>query len=301
MEGIVKQITILTATYNREKKIIDTYNSLVSQKNKNFIWLVIDDGSTDNTANLFEKLILENKIDIMYYKKNNGGKHSAINFGLEKVLTKFVYLSLDSDDILFSETTIDEIYTELEKLNKDEVGIITLCTTDKNGNKEDNRFLRKYDLDDLKSLSLADAYRENLMDAECRMILKTEYVKSFKYPIIKNEKFFTEAYMYWQMDQKVNWTNLNTCYSQYLSDGLSANSFKLYIENPSSWFLYNELRFQNTLKKFMKLKYGIHYIAFGIMSRNKIFKAGKNRILLSLLYPFGIAEILYIKKRGEIK
>ena len=74
------EMTIFTPTYNRRKEIINLYNSLQMQTCKKFEWLVVDDGSTDNTKELFEKWIQEdNDFVIRYFYQNNGGKHRAIN------------------------------------------------------------------------------------------------------------------------------------------------------------------------------------------------------------------------------
>ena len=92
-------ITIITPTYNREKKLTKAYKSLVKQTDKNFEWLVVDDGSTDNTKDLINKFKKEKKIKIRYIYKENGGKHTALNVGTQKAKGELL-LILDSDDYL---------------------------------------------------------------------------------------------------------------------------------------------------------------------------------------------------------
>lgn len=100
-------VTILTPTYNRGYCLDKLYLSLTSQTNKNFEWLVIDDGSTDDTEAVISDFILENKINIRYYKKNNGGKHTALNYGINMIESKLIFI-VDSDDWLIN-TAIDVI------------------------------------------------------------------------------------------------------------------------------------------------------------------------------------------------
>lgn len=287
----MKLLTIFTPTYNRKKKLYDTYLSLNKQTCKDFIWLIVDDGSSDGTESIVKKWIKESDFEIIYKKKSNGGKHSAYNYALRFLKTKYVYLSLDSDDVMFDNDTIDKIIIELKSLN-DEVGIITLCSSSRNGK---NDFVKKYDISKLSNKSLAYAYSHNLFVAEGRMILLSDYVKQFKYPEIQNEKFFTEAYTYFQMDKVVKWTKLVTCYSQYLEDGLTANSTKLFTNNPNSWYMYNELRIRKTEILFLKLKYYIYFISFGLLSKNKLFKKGLNYSLIVLLFPISIIGIIILK------
>jgi len=92
-------ITILTPTYNRKHTLRRAYDSLINQTNKDFEWLVIDDGSKDDTKELIDEFISENKITIKYFFKENGGKHTALNFGTNKAKGELV-LILDSDDYL---------------------------------------------------------------------------------------------------------------------------------------------------------------------------------------------------------
>ena len=83
-------ITILTPTYNRKHLLENLYNSLINQSSLNFEWLIIDDGSTDSTSELIDSFIEKSKITINYFKKINGGKHSALNVGFNKANGKWL-------------------------------------------------------------------------------------------------------------------------------------------------------------------------------------------------------------------
>ena len=70
----MKLITVFTPTYNRAYILKKCYDSLVVQTSENFVWQIIDDGSTDNTRDLVEQFVSDGKIEIEYYYKENGGK-----------------------------------------------------------------------------------------------------------------------------------------------------------------------------------------------------------------------------------
>src|SRR5690606_8327144 len=93
-------ITIFTATYNRAYTLPTLYNSLLRQINFDFEWLIIDDGSTDNTEKLVKDWSTRNNpFKIRYIKNRNGGKPRAINKAVELANTPYLFI-LDSDDYL---------------------------------------------------------------------------------------------------------------------------------------------------------------------------------------------------------
>ncbi|WGV12258.1 glycosyltransferase family A protein [Psychrobacter maritimus] len=92
-------ITILTPTYNRAHTLPKLYQSLIEQTNYSFEWLIIDDGSNDDTEALIKTYQVESNFSIRYYKKNNGGKCSAINTGVIHAHYEWIFI-MDSDDSL---------------------------------------------------------------------------------------------------------------------------------------------------------------------------------------------------------
>ena len=117
-------ITVFTPCYNRAHTIERLYHSLVLQTNKNFEWIIVDDGSTDNTEQIVNVFIKEsNDFPICYFKKDNGGKHTAINFGVQKANGEAFFI-VDSDDWL-PKNAIDRIiyYFDQIKNKKDFAGI----------------------------------------------------------------------------------------------------------------------------------------------------------------------------------
>ncbi|PKH01063.1 glycosyltransferase family 2 protein [Psychromonas sp. MB-3u-54] len=121
-------ITVFTPTYNRAEYLTRVYESLEKQTYKNFEWLIIDDGSSDNTENIVKNLAAEATFDIRYIYQENQGKHVAINKAVENARGSFL-ATLDSDD-WYIDTALDTLITYWEKLptsfQEEFVGVVGL-------------------------------------------------------------------------------------------------------------------------------------------------------------------------------
>ena len=109
-------ITIFTPTYNRGYIIDNLYKSLLAQTSKDFEWVVVDDGSRDDTDVYFEKITAEeNPFKITYKKVANGGKHRAINHGVQAASGEYFFI-VDSDDYLLPDA-VEKILSWLASLD----------------------------------------------------------------------------------------------------------------------------------------------------------------------------------------
>ena len=274
------KLTIFTPTYNRKNELRDVYKSLLEQTNKEFNWLIIDDGSTDNTEDLVNEWIKNNKINIAYYKKENGGKHTAYNYALDKCDTDYMFVALDSDNTM-TKKAVEQINNILNE-NKDCFGIVGPMFI-KNGTNYD-------DIEKYNGLSISEVFCNNDFNIETSLIIKTEYLKKFKYPTFENEKFFTEAYTYYQMEEPFIWTNKIFGQGKYRNDGLTKNIYKLYVENPKSFYLFQKMRFYKVKKLKKKIKSLISKNAFYIMGNEK----EKLDFISIITMPIGYVYYKYI-------
>ncbi len=136
------RFTVFTATYNRSQTLHRVYDSLLKQTYKEFEWLIIDDGSTDETKELVNKFILDNKLNIRYFYKNNGGKHTAWRMAMEYVDSKYM-ICLDSDDEIVPDClrVFNSHWKALEKLpNYDDFWEVKALCVDQNDNLVGNKF-----------------------------------------------------------------------------------------------------------------------------------------------------------------
>ena len=113
-------VSVLTPTYNREKELHNLYKSLKSQTNKEFEWVIVDDGSSDNTEEVVKGWIEEKTLDIKYIKQENGGKHTAVNTGVAQISSPLTFI-VDSDDILTADAIDSIIGDSAEVVNNDKL------------------------------------------------------------------------------------------------------------------------------------------------------------------------------------
>lgn len=126
MKGI---ITLFTPTFNRANFLERLYKIILNQTSDKFVWLVVNDGSTDNTYEVIKKFIEENKIPIKYIHKENGGKHSAFKIALDNCLTEY-FLCIDDDD-LYEYNSIEfflKRWEDIRNEKKDDIGAIRVLS-----------------------------------------------------------------------------------------------------------------------------------------------------------------------------
>lgn len=222
-------ITVFTPTYNRSSLLLRVYKKLCKQTSKNFIWLIIDDGSTDGTASLVSKLITRRKINIEYYFQNNAGKQRAVNTALKLCHTP-CFSFCDSDDWYLPETIhlFEKNYKKYRSYKRF-CGIVA-----RRGNqKMVCKNFSKIKLNEEFMINLPTLYTKYGFHAETCAMFLTEKLRECQYPEIE-DKFIPESYMFDKLSQKYDVFFVNSVYSitEYLNDGYTKQSFKLYHNNP---------------------------------------------------------------------
>ena len=235
------KITVFTPTYNRAYIIEILYRSLQRQSFTNFEWLVVDDGSSDNTEELFKEWYKEdNSFEIRYYKKENGGKHRAINYGLDKAKGE-LFFTVDSDDYLTDDALnkVNEWEKNLDK-SKKFAGIVANRGYDEN-NTINNYFKEDYlDLDLMQMYTYSESGKK-VLSRERAFIFYTDIHKLYKYPEFEGENFMTEAVTWNRMARDgylVRYFNDIIWIFEYLPDGLTKAGHKLFIDNPRGYALW---------------------------------------------------------------
>ena len=227
------QITIFTPTYNRAYIISNLYNSLCKQTNSNFVWLIVDDGSTDNTKELISKWQDENKININYIYQENGGKMRAYNKAVANATTE-LFCCIDSDDYIV-ENAIEIILENWNKItNKDNLSGIVAYRGDKNLKPISTIFP-----EDVERTTIVNLTR-NGFKGDTTLVNRTEVLRKYPFPEIEGEKFITEGYVFHQMDMSyylyIVREVLTIC--EYLQDGYTRNEKKLAYTSPKGFALY---------------------------------------------------------------
>ena len=171
-------ITVFTPSYNRSDTLKILYNSLLKQSKANFEWLIVDDGSSDNTKEYIDSLIAENKISINYIYKENGGKQSAYNLGLEKA-SGDIFLCIDSDDIL-ADDALEIIKEDFSKLKGDDIAGIMYVQgyiSDK-----DKIIGTMFPSDDLKD-TYYNIYHKLYVSGDKLIVFKTDIAKKYVFSV----------------------------------------------------------------------------------------------------------------------
>lgn len=285
-------ITVFTPTYNRAYKLTALYNSLIAQYSQDFEWLIVDDGSQDNTRDLINSFIQDGIISIRYYYQSNGGKHIAINKGVTFAKGDLFFI-VDSDDILCPDAIqiLEEEYSVI-KDNNDFAGICGL-KADFRGMKIGGESNFKY----LECSSLDFRYKYKIK-GDMAEAFKLSVLKKYPFPEIKNEKFCPEATIWNRiaLNHKLRYFYKKIYLCEYLSDGLTAKIVQIRMNSPhASMTFYSELS-KMPIPLIQKIKALINFWRFSFCSNSAIgYKIGLTNLLSLPLYPIGL--IFYYKDR----
>lgn len=288
----MKQITIFTPTFNRAYILPVLYQSLLRQSNFDFEWLIIDDGSTDNTKELVESWQKNtDSFEIRYYKTPNGGKPRAINKALELACTPYIFI-MDSDDY-FTDDAISFLLDRIPELENscDLVGIGVMlgknnCESFGNPLCDIGNFIDATNLERKK-------YGFNI---DCKELYKVEILKRFPFIVWEGEIFSPEEIVLNEMalqGYKVRWYNKIAVISEYLDDGLTVNAFSLIQKNPMGFAMSfnHQLKYKVTFKEKFSAAYLM--VCYSIIGGNMSYLLKSNNIFITLLaLPVGVIVAL---------
>ena len=309
----MKTLTVFTPAYNRAHTIGRTYQSLCRQSCYDFEWLVVDDGSADNTRELIKSFLTDIVVvndsefygfsvdapwlKVHYIYQENQGMHGAHNTAYDAIHTE-LNTCIDSDDYM-PDGAVEKILNLWNSLSNEEkkqyAGIIALDVDDKN--------LKVIGCElptDRKSTTLS-GYYERGGKGDKKQIYRTEVIKSTpRYPLFEGERYVGLAYKYMLIDQQYELLILNepVCVVEYQLDGSSYGMYKQYWNNPKGWSFYrrNEMLYTKGLKR--KMMVCVYYVSSSIISKNKRFIAEspcKFATICSI--PIGVMLYFYIKRK----
>ena len=286
---MAKTLTIFTPAYNRAYTLHLGYEALLRQTCQDFEWLIIDDGSTDNTRELVAEWIKENKIPIRYHYQENQGMHGAHNTAYRLITTE-LNTCIDSDDYM-PDDAVEKIVTFWKKYGSNEVAGIIGLDADFQGNIIGTTFTEK-------QTTLGNFYAQG-GKGDKKMIYRTEITNKYpEYPLFKGENYVSLGYKYELIDQDYPLLTLNEVLVkvEYRPDGSSMNMFRQYIKNPQGFAFIRKSSMQlapTAKRRFME---AIHYVSSSLILKNKRFLQESPKKLLTLCaIPFGIALYLFIR------
>lgn len=287
-------ITIITPVYNRAHLIENLYFSLQKQEKKNFCWMIVDDGSDDEIEEIIKKTIELADFSIYFYKKKNGGKHTALNLAFSKLFTELAFV-VDSDDVLSMNATllIEKVWNQYkgEKI----AGIV---------------FLRGYnEADSIGSSNLKDGIY-NMIEVEYTHritgdkaeVFRSDILKTLRFPEFPNEKFIGEGYLWNQIYLKYKMIYLNRIIyiCKYLENGLTSQGRYLRISCPMGGMEYSKVCFNKKFPLFIRIKRALLYVCYGKfagLKMREIVGKSDHSCLVYSVYGVGFILYLYWKKK----
>ena len=283
-------ITVFTPTYNRASLLSRLYQSLCAQNFKDFEWIIVDDGSSDDTVSIVELLQSRprNKdFSIRYYKKENGGKHTAINVGVKKAQGDLFFIA-DSDDVLPPNTL--QIVAEVWEQTKYDNSIGGICGFD--GDINDGSLigtgfpkevhLLNIELSNHINIGYIDATTRDVrfklkVDGDMKEVFRTSVLREFPFPEIKGERFCPEVLVWNRIASKYKLRHINKIIYlvEYQQDGITSAITRSRMNSPiASTMTYAEmLDYDISLK--WKIRSAINYWRFKYCITNKSLKAPK--------------------------
>lgn len=286
-----KRITVFTPTYNRAHMIINLYQSLQRQTVRDFEWLVIDDGSTDNTEILFKGIIKKNnEFKIRYYKKNNGGMHTAYNVAYRLIKTE-LNVCIDSDDYM-PDDAIETILKIWDMNNKDDLaGIIGLNAT------YEGDIIGTNMPKDVYCCTFTELFHKYHAKGDKKVVYRTDVINNVpEYPEFEGEKKVPNGYKYILVDREYKMLLLDKilCHVEYQSDGLGRTIYKQYFESPRGYAEYRKLQMKYTYNLKGKIKACMHYILNSIWLKNsRYIIESPCRIMTLITTPLGVLFFIY--------
>jgi glycosyltransferase involved in cell wall biosynthesis len=287
----MKTLTVFTPSYNRAYLLPQLYLSLINQSDQDFEWLIIDDGSTDETKVLMATWQKENKIDIRYIYQENQGMHGAHNTAYDAITSEF-NVCIDSDDymatnavkiILENFKNLDPIFAGIVGLDANKKGVII-------GTKIPER---------LTAIKLNELYTLHQVLGDKKIVYRTAIVKRYpKYPLFENERFVPLDYKYLLIDQDYDLKPVNEvlCIVEYQEDGSSMNILKQYRRHPNGFAFsrLSRIKFGKTFKE--RFKNAIHLVSSAVFAKDFswLLRSDKPVLVLTAI-PFGVLLNLYIR------
>jgi glycosyltransferase involved in cell wall biosynthesis len=297
-------LTVVTPSYNRAKLLPRLYDSLEAQSCHDFIWLVVDDGSTDGTSNMFN---VENGMfngrrptfKVQYVRKENGGKHTALNTAIDIVSTELLFI-VDSDDVLTPDA-IATIKEDWEKAQGSKLKVQCLCGIS---------YLRGYSIDKpIGDIFPKDYFIDSFSNVRVNQhvtgdkaeVWATKYLKEFRFPVFKGERFLVESWMWEQVSDLADMLFVNKVIylTQYLQGGLTQSGRKLRINNPHGGMVFCLLMMRKKYPMRDRLKNGLLYTAYSFFAHQNIIRTlnCKHPGLTAFCLPLGFMLYVYWNRK----
>lgn len=294
----MKTITVFTPAYNRAHLLGRLYESLLRQTNEDFIWLVVDDGSSDGTRELVAGWQAEGRIEIQYEYKANGGMHTAHNRAYDLMQTE-LNVCIDSDDWM-PDNAVELICSRWQAV-RNEPGIAGIIGLDESsGGKVIGT---RFPVDGLRC-TLTGLYEQMGIRGDKKLVYRNDVTRSFpRYPEFAGERLVPLGWLYRQIDQKYELIAFNDVYVvvDYQVGGSSDSIVSQYFQSPQGFQASRivSIQYAGSLKD--KLRNVVHFgVSSLILGRWRTWLQSPAPILSVLTWPLSVAAFAYLVVRKSM-
>ena len=290
-------LSVITPTYNRGHLLQRCYNSLCAQTDMDFEWIIIDDGSTDNTEPLVRGFS-ETTFPFTYVKKENGGKHTALNASHSHIHGDYV-LILDSDDHLACNAIqlIRQAWTSYA--DRTDIGIVTFlkgaCETEPNCTASTPNV----------PVDILRYKRTIIHSSDCCEVIRADLFRKYPFPVFQGERFIAECALWNRvaLTHKCVYINKVIYICEYLEGGLTDSGRAMRIRNPRGGMFTSQLRMSPNNFFSQRIKYGLLYCCYGFFANLtyiEILKATNHRLFtIFCMIPGFIIYRIWKKKHTK--
>lgn len=266
MKNKSPSLSIITPSYNRGNMLKNCFESLRFQSNYDFEWIVVDDGSMDDTRSVMEYISNEHiPFEIRYIWKENGGKHTALNAAHPYIHGKYV-LILDSDDTLTSDA-VETVLNGWSKYDANaDIGIVIFLKQ-----LSDGTICARGKAEDIV-IDVLNQKRICNVASDCCEVIRTELFKKYPFPVFDGERFLAETALWYRagLDAKCVYINRPIYICEYLEGGLTKSGKKMRIRNCHGGMYTSYLRMNQRCALKERIKAGLLYVCYGCFAKISI-------------------------------
>lgn len=261
------KLTIVTPSYNRSGTLPLLYQSLLNQTSNDFDWLIIDDGSQDNTKEIVEGFANDGHVPVSYVYKENGGKHSALNIAFRTVKSELLFI-VDSDDVL----TKDAVETILKDWNA--VKDINLCGISYLRGYDEIRVIGDQHPQDHVVDNFINLRYNKGVDGDKAEVWKTDCLRDFQFPEYPGERFISESVAWIYLAKKWNMLMVNKIIyiTEYLEGGLSESGRKLRFQCPNLMAYGSLMTMSKEFSMKIRIKEALLYIVYSKFGKKNFWQ-----------------------------
>lgn len=311
MKRTTPTLSVFTPAYNRAHTLKRTFDSLCRQTSKDFCWVLVDDGSTDDTQtlvksffqaenfyltdNMFSGISKDGSFNILYVYKENGGMHTAHNVAYEHIDTELA-VCIDSDDWM-TDNAVELIISRWRKYGDERyAGIIGLDVF------EDGYIVGTCFPSGVEECKTYDLGRRYGVIGDVKYVYRTEIIKKYlPYPVFPGERYGTVNFLYRKIDQDYDMLCCNDiyCVVEYQEDGLTLNVCYQHKQSPRTRAAECEVHMEVSPYFKTRFKKAAQYVSSAIFANDfSLLYKTKFKFLVWLSIPFGIVYNIYLRKQN---